>query len=205
LVEKANLKEGEMQRRVAIYCRVSTKDQTTENQLHDLRNHCESRNWKIVAEHCDNGMSGTKDDRPQLKAVMELARKRKIDILLVWRFDRFARSLAHLVNTLEELRSLGVDFVSYQEAVDTSTPQGRMVFGVMASLAEFERSLIAERVVAGLRRAKAQGKALGRPKVSIDASRARELRLEGRSFREIASALSASRSTVGRLLSQNPR
>jgi hypothetical protein len=109
-----------MQKRVAIYCRVSTKDQTTENQLQDLRKHCESRGWKIIAEHLDNGISGAKDDRPNLKATMELARKRKIDVLLVWRFDRFARSLSHLVNTLEELRSLGVDFVSYQESVDTA-------------------------------------------------------------------------------------
>src|ERR1039458_6687821 len=120
-------------KRVGMYCRVSTKDQTTENQLLDLRKYCEARGWQIVVECIDHGISGARDDRPQLNAIMDLARKRKIDTLLVWRFDRFARSLLHLVNSLEELRRLGVDFVSYQESVDTPTAQGRMVFGVMAS------------------------------------------------------------------------
>src|SRR5207244_2444788 len=137
---------------------------------------------------------------------MDLARKRKIDVLLVWRFDRFARSLTHLVNSLEELRRLGVDFVSYQESVDTSSAQGRMVFGVMASLAEFERALIQERIRSGLRRARSQGKTLGRPKAFVDAAQIRRLRQEGRSIREIASALSVGKTTVQRLLklSQNP-
>src|SRR6185437_7302750 len=143
-----------MNTRIGIYCRVSTKEQTAENQLLDLRKYCDARGWQIAAEYVDSGISGAKDSRPQLKLVMEAVRKRKIDALLVWRFDRFARSLPHLVNTLEELRGLGVDFVSYQESIDTSTPQGRMMFGVMASLAEFERSLIRDRVMAGLRRAK---------------------------------------------------
>jgi len=195
-----------MKKRVGIYARVSTKDQTTENQLLDLRKYCEARGWQIAAECIDHGISGAIDDRPQLKAVMDLARKRKIDTLLVWRFDRFARSLAHLVNSLEELRRLGVDFVSYQESVDTSTPQGRMVFGVMASLAEFERALIQERIKAGVRRAQTQGKRLGRPKTSVDPARAHQLRQEGRSLRQIASVLSIGKGTVERLLgvSQNP-
>jgi DNA invertase Pin-like site-specific DNA recombinase len=193
-------------KRVGIYARVSTKDQTTENQLLDLRKYCEARGWQIAAECVDHGISGAVDDRPQLKAIMDLARKRKVDVLLVWRFDRFARSLAHLVNSLEELRRLGVDFVSYQESVDTSTPQGRMVFGVMASLAEFERALIQERIKSGLRRAVAQGKAIGRPKAAIDPARAHQLRREGRSLRQIASALSIGKGTVERLLgvSQKP-
>src|SRR4051812_42068965 len=110
-------------KRVGIYARVSTKDQTTENQLLDLRKYCEARGWQITAECVDHGISGAKDDRPALKEVMGLARKRKIDTLLVWRFDRFARSLSHLVNTLEELKGLGIDFVSYQESIDTATPQ----------------------------------------------------------------------------------
>ncbi|OGR91349.1 MAG: hypothetical protein A2992_05065 [Elusimicrobia bacterium RIFCSPLOWO2_01_FULL_59_12] len=191
-------------KRIAIYARVSTKDQTTENQLLDLRGHCQARGWDVVAECVDNGISGTKDDRPQLKAVMDLARKRKIDVLLVWRFDRFARSLAHLVNSLEELRRLGVDFVSYQESVDTSTPQGRMVFGVMGSLAEFERSLIVERVRSGLRRAVARGKRLGRPRVAVDAAQARRMLLEGRSFRAIGRTLGISRMTIARALALKP-
>ena len=193
-------------KRVGIYARVSTKDQTTENQLLDLRSYCTARGWQIAAECVDAGISGSRDDRPALKEVLGLARKRKIDILLVWRFDRFARSLAHLVNSLEELRRLGVDFISFQENVDTSSAQGRMVFGVMASLAEFERALIQERIRSGLRRAAAQGKRIGRPTVTVDPAEARRLRGEGRSLREIASALSVGKGTVERLLrpSQNP-
>lgn len=187
-------------KRVGIYGRVSTRDQTTENQLLDLRKHCEARAWRIVAECLDEGISGSKDDRPALKEVMILAKKRKIDVLLVWRFDRFARSLVHLVNSLEELRRLGVDFVSYQESIDTSTPQGRMVFGVMASLAEFERALIQERIRSGLRRAKAHGSRLGRPRVTVDLAEAHRMRQEGRSLREIATALSVGKGTVERLL-----
>lgn len=194
----------EPSKRVGIYARVSTRDQTTENQLLDLRKHCEARGWQIVAECTDNGISGAKDDRPQLKAIMNLARKRKLDILLVWRFDRFARSLTHLVNSLEELRRLGVDFVSYQESIDTSTPQGRMVFGVMASLAEFERALIQERIKAGLRRAKAHGKQAGPHRAGVNMDTLNRMRLEGQSLRQMASAFCVSRMTISRLLSQIP-
>lgn len=187
---------------VGIYARVSTKDQTTENQLLDLRKYCEARGWQIKAECVDRGISGAKDDRPQLKAIMELARKRKIDILLVWRFDRFARSLANLVNSLDELRGLGVDFASYQENIDTTTAQGKMLFGIFASIAEFERALIVERVLSGLRRAKAQGTRLGRPVVVKDQTEAREFQRNGMSVRQIALKLGISKSGVGRLLSQ---
>ena len=191
-------------KRVGIYCRVSTKEQTTENQLQDLRRYAQARGWQVMGEYVDEGTSGAKDNRPQLKAVMEMARKRKIDTLLVWRYDRFARSLSHLVSTLEELRALRVDFVSYQEGVDTSSPQGRMVFGVMASLAEFERELIRERVLSGLRRAKLQGKAIGRPRASFDASRARSLALQGASMNAIGKMLGVSRMTVARALHKTP-
>lgn len=191
-------------KRVGIYARVSTKDQTSENQLLDLRKYCGARGWQIIAECVDDGISGAKDNRPQLKAIMELARKRKIDALLVWRFDRYARSLSHLVNSLEELRSLGVDFMSYQESIDTSTPQGRMMFGVMASLAEFERALIRERVMAGLRRAKESGKKLGRQPIKIDALRLAELRREGKSVRQIGAALGICKSLAAKLVSTIP-
>ena len=194
----------ETKKRVGIYCRVSTKDQTSENQLLDLRKYCEARGWVIVAECVDNGISGAKDDRPQLRAVMELAKKRKIDALLVWRYDRLARSLSHLVRTLEELRSLGINFASYQESIDTATPQGRLVFGVMASLAEFERSLIADRVICGLRRAKAKGKHIGRPKAEFDAAKAKLLAQEGHSRSDIGRMLGVSRMTIARALAQNP-
>ena len=192
------------QKRIGIYARVSTKDQTSENQLLDLRKYCEARGWQIVAECVDDGISGAKDNRPQLKAIMDLCRKRKIDALLVWRFDRYARSLSHLVNSLEELRSLGIDFMSYQESIDTATPQGRMMFGVMASLAEFERALIRERVMAGLRRAKERGKRLGRQPVSVDALKLAGLRQEGKSVRQIGAALGISKSLAAKLVSTIP-
>jgi len=194
--------------RVGIYARVSTKDQTTENQLLDLRRYCESREWKVVGEFVDHGISGAKDDRPALKEIMTLARKRKVDVILVWRFDRFARSLPHLVNTLEELRILGVDFVSYQESIDTSTPQGRMMFGIMASLAEFERCLIRDRVMAGIRRAREEGKQLGRPKLTWDVSKALKMRAEGCSYQKIADTLSVNISTIHSFLKnlgKNPK
>ncbi|OGR91710.1 MAG: hypothetical protein A2992_08385 [Elusimicrobia bacterium RIFCSPLOWO2_01_FULL_59_12] len=191
-------------KRVGIYARVSTKDQTTENQLLDLRRYCEARGWQITAECVDHGLSGTKDERPQLKAVLGLARKRKIDILLVWRFDRFARSLSNLVNSLEELKCLGVDFASYQENIDTSTAQGKMLFGIFVSIAEFERALIVERIHAGLRRARAQGRRPGPARVSVDTAKLYQMRQAGQSLRDIGRAFSISRMTVKRLLSQIP-
>lgn len=194
-------------KRVAIYSRVSTHDQNPETQLLDLRRYCEARGWK-PEEFCDKGISGAKgeDKRPSLKALMDAVRKRKFDVVLVWRFDRFARSLPHLVNSLEELKSLNVDFVSYQESIDTSTPQGRLMFGVMASLAEFERSLIKDRVLAGLNRARSQGIRLGRPKTLIDGEMLAESKRRGLSLREIGRQLGISKDTARRmlLLSQNP-
>ncbi|MFN0116875.1 MAG: recombinase family protein [Elusimicrobiota bacterium] len=191
----------EKSKRVAIYSRVSTHDQNPESQLLDLRQYCEARGWQSQ-EFCDKGISGAKgeDKRPSLKALMDAVRKRKFDVVLVWRFDRFARSLPHLVNSLEELKSLNVDFVSYQESIDTSTAQGRLVFGVMASLAEFERSLIRDRVMAGLNRARSQGKRLGRPKTLIDPKRLLALKAKGFGVRAIAKELGISKDTVCNLL-----
>jgi DNA invertase Pin-like site-specific DNA recombinase len=191
-------------KRVALYARVSTHDQTTANQLLDLRRYCLARNWQTIGEFIDQGISGSKDNRPALKRLMDFARKRKIDIILVWKLDRFGRSVNHLVNSLEELRTLGVDFVSFTESLDTTTAQGRLVFNVMASIAEFERCLIVERVVAGLRRASAQGKAIGRPKVEIDRAKASLLASQGHSHRAIGRSLGVSRMTVSRALSQKP-
>jgi DNA invertase Pin-like site-specific DNA recombinase len=171
-------------------------DQTTENQFLDLKKYCEARGWQIIAECSDEGISGAEAERPGLKQIMALARKRKFDTLLVWRFDRFARSLAHLVNSLDELRQIGVDFASYQEGVDTSTAQGRMVFGIMASLAEFEHNLIRDRIMAGLRRARAEGRRLGRQPIALDLAKVRRLKQEGRSVRQIAAEMGTGRTTV---------
>jgi DNA invertase Pin-like site-specific DNA recombinase len=155
-------------KRAAVYARVSTVDrkQDPETQLRQLREYAERRGFAIIGTYVDRA-SGAKNDRAEYRAMLEAARRRRFDVLLVWRYDRFARSMRELVNALEEFRSLGVDFVSYAEGADTTTPQGKLLFGVMASLAEFERSLIAERVKAGMQRAKAQGVHVGRPSLPI--------------------------------------
>src|SRR5918998_2927810 len=154
-------------RRAVIYARVSTTDrgQDPETQLRQLREYAERRGFAVTAEYVDRA-SGTKNDRGQYRAMLEAARRRQFDVLLVWRYDRFARSMRELVNALAEFEGLGIDFISYNEGADTTTPQGKLLFGIMASLAEFERSLIAERVKAGMERARAQGKHTGRPALS---------------------------------------
>ncbi len=189
--------------RVALYARVSTKHngQDPETQLMALRDYAKARKLEVFSEYVDIGISGSKDSRPALNRLMADARKRRFDAVLVARFDRFARSTRHLVLALEEFNALGVDFISLSESVDTSTPMGKMVYTVIAAVAELERSLIRERVVMGLQRAKAQGKRLGRPKGSAqDAHKVKKLKSEGLSVRQIAEALQTSKSTVARLL-----
>jgi len=154
--------------RVAIYCRVSTLDQSTDSQLLDLRRYTKERGWQIFQEYCDNGISGTKDSRPALNQLMDEARKRRFDVVLVWRFDRFARSTKHLILALEEFRNLGIDFISYQENIDTSSPLGSAIFTIISAVAQLERDIIAERVKAGLRRAQENGKHIGRPTARVD-------------------------------------
>src|SRR4029453_1571299 len=150
-------------KRVAIYARVSTVDrgQDPETQLLALREYAARRGFLGVGEYVDYA-SGTREDRPQYRALLDVVRKRQVDIVLVWRYDRFARSTQALVHALKEFHSLGVDFISYQENIDTTTPQGELIFTVMASLAQFERALISERVKAGRAGAKAQGKRISR-------------------------------------------
>jgi DNA invertase Pin-like site-specific DNA recombinase len=144
----------------------------------------------------DNGVSGKKDSRPQLNRMMQDAHERRFDVVVVWRFDRFARSVSHLLRALETFNSLGVQFVSLSEQVDTSTPTGRMVFTVLGAVAELERNLIAERVRAGLRHARAKGKRLGRPKKSVDAAEIRSLRAARASWRTIARSMGVSVGTA---------
>ena len=189
--------------KVALYARVSTKNngQDPETQLLALRDYAKARKLEVFAEYVDIGISGAKDSRPALNQLMADARKRRFDAVLVARFDRFARSTRHLVLALEEFNALGVDFISLSESVDTSTPMGKMVYVVIAAVAELERSLIRERVVMGLQRAKAQGKRLGRPRGSAqDVDKVKKLKSEGLSVRQIAEALQTSKSTVARLL-----
>ena len=195
------------QGRIALYARVSTKGngQNPETQLIALREYAQARGLQVAGEYVDVGISGAKDRRPELDCLMADARKRRFDALLVARFDRFARSTRHLVMALEEFNALGIDFISLSESVDTSTPMGKMVFTVISAVAELERSLIRERVVMGLNRAKAQGKALGRPRIAIDAQQVAALRTAGLSTRQIARELGVSKSTAATLLRACPK
>src|SRR5580658_7950106 len=174
--------------RTAIYARVSTANngQDPKMQTRELREYCKHRGWKFAGEYVDEGISGTKDSRPELNKLMADAHRRRFDAVVVWRFDRFARSVSHLLRALENFKALGIEFVSLSEALDTSTPAGKMVFTVLGAVAELERSLIGERVRAGLRNAKAKGKRLGRPRVIVDAARIASLRAGGISWRTIA-------------------
>ncbi len=182
--------------RVALYARVSTTDQSTDSQLLDLRRYFSERGWDIFKEYVDEGISGTKDSRPALNELMDNAKKRRFDVVLVWRFDRFARSTRHLINALEEFKNLKIDFVSYQENIDTSSPLGSAIFTIISAVAQLEKDIIAERVKAGLRRAKENGKRLGRPAAEIDPAEVHRLREQGLSFRAIARQLGVSHPTV---------
>src|SRR6266478_597604 len=191
--------------RTALYARVSTFDkQDPEVQLRELREYCERRGFSITAEYVDVGISGSKDSRPELNRLMLDAAKRKFDAVVVWRFDRFARSVSHLLRALETFRSVGIEFVSYSEAIDTSTPVGNTPFTVLPAVGELERSLIIERVRAGVRNAKAKGKRLGRPTVSVDRARIASMRSGGASWRVISTELGISLGTLHRLCSKIP-
>ena len=185
-----------------LYARTSTRNngQDPETQLLALRKYAQARELEIVKTYVDVGQSGAKVSRPELDRLMKDARRRKFSIVLVTRLDRLARSLKQLVMTLDELRELGISFVSLQEAFDTSTSTGMLLFQVVGAIAEFERSLIRERIALGLERAKSQGKQLGRPRASIDLEKLHRLHSEGRSHRAIAAELGISHASVGRVL-----
>ena len=183
--------------RAAIYARVSTNNgQDPHMQIRELREYCGRRGWDIAGEYVDAGVSSAKEHRPRLDAVLAACRKRRVDAVVVYRYDRFARSLRQLVNALEEFRSLGIEFISLHEGVDTSTPNGRLVFGIFATIAEFERELIRDRVKSGIAAAKSRGRKLGRPRVSVDAARINALRASGQSWPKIAAELGVSVGTV---------
>jgi len=165
-------------------------------QTRELEEYCQRRGWELHDIYVDNGYSGKKDSRPQLNRMMQDAHERRFDVVVVWRFDRFARSVSHLLRALETFNSLGVQFVSLSEQVDTSTPTGKMVFTVLGAVAELERNLIVERVRAGLRHARSKGKRLGRPRKPVDASEILSLRRAGISWRVIARKLGLSVGTV---------
>jgi DNA invertase Pin-like site-specific DNA recombinase len=191
--------------RVGLYARVSTKDQSCELQLRDLRTYCEARGFIIFREYIDQGVSGSKNSRPELDKLMGDARKRKIEAVICWRFDRFARSCKHLLLALEEFRELGVGFVSYMENIDTTSALGRAIFTIVAAVAELEKNLIVERVQAGINHARACGKQLGRPRQRVDVERLAELQASGISLRQIASELGCGYGTVRERLQSSER
>ena len=174
-------------------------------QVEDLRRYCKQRGLAIFNEYSDEGISGTKDRRPLLDELMADARKRKFDAVVVWRFDRFARSTKHLITALEEFRHLGIEFISYQENIDTSSPLGKAIFTIVSAIGELERNIIVERVKAGIRRAKEKGKILGRPKtLNLDVAELKKMRKRGMSFRQMAKQENVSVRSVFKLLRKSP-
>src|SRR5229473_7347994 len=189
---------GAQKMKAALYARVSTTNHGQDPQLQtrEMREYCERRGWEIAGEYTDVGISGSKDSRPELNRLMTDAKQRRFDAVCVWKLDRFGRSLRHLVNALADLESLGVTFISIKDNLDLSTPSGRLMFQIIGAMAEFERSLIQERVRAGLRNAILNGKTLGRPRRIVNGDQMARLREQGASLREIARAVGASAGTV---------
>jgi DNA invertase Pin-like site-specific DNA recombinase len=187
--------------RAAIYARVSTLEQHVENQLAELRQYVERRGWTAV-EYMDHGVSGAKERRPALDDLLKAARRRRFDVLVCWRLDRLGRNLRHLILLLDELQALGIVFVTLGEGIDTSTAAGRLQLHILSAIAEFERSRIQERVVAGLARARAQGRKLGRPEREIGDDQLASVR--GLPGREAARRLGVPRTTLQRALARKP-
>lgn len=189
-------------KRAAIYLRVSTADQTVENQRRELEAAAEARGWSIVSSYADEAISGAKgrDKRPQLDAMLKDAVRRKFDVVMCWAVDRLGRSLADLVGTMQELHGAKVDLFIHQQALDTTTPAGRAMFGMLGVFAEFERAMIQSRVNAGLERARAAGQRLGRPRVAAKIQAAIRARLQaGEGVLKVAKAVGVGTSTVQRI------
>jgi DNA invertase Pin-like site-specific DNA recombinase len=192
--------------RVALYARVSTlNNQDPEMQLAELGEYAGRRGWQIVEEFTDQGVSGCKESRPALNRLMSDACRRRFDAILVWKIDRWGRSLKHLVTSLAELDAYGVAFISLRDNLDLSTPSGRLMMQLLGAMAEFERALIQERVRAGLRNARAKGRRLGRPRMIVDASRIGVLRAQGRSWSEIKAETGVSKGTAQRAVTGLPK
>jgi DNA invertase Pin-like site-specific DNA recombinase len=186
--------------RIAIYARVSTNDQHIDMQLSELREYAQHRGWTISGEYVDIGQSGAKESRPGLNSILKAAHARKCDGILVWKIDRLARSLKHLVNCLAELDARGVAFVSLRDGLDLRTPAGRLQLQIIGAMAEFERSLIVERVNAGIQAARKRGVKFGRPKTWVSADKIQALRDEGMPWRAIAKKLKVGTETARRAL-----
>ena len=191
-------------KRVAIYARVSTAEQTTENQLQELRTVAERHGWEVVEEFVDNGVSGVKASRPAFDRLLKGINRKDFDLIMSWSVDRLGRSLRHLVDFLGDIHEKGIDLYLHQQGLDTSTPSGKALFQMLGVFAEFERAMIQERVKAGLARAKAQGKRLGRPPVSARIEyRVRKARQRGMGIKRIANHVGVGVGTVQRILAQS--
>lgn len=190
--------------RAAIYCRVSTLDQHPETQLLDLQQLAAQRGFEVVKIYTDHGFSGTKSRRPGLDELLYSARRHEFDLVLVWAADRLARSVKHFVDILAELDHLRIGFVSCREQIDTSGPLGKAVMIIVAAIAELERSLIVERVKAGIRRARLEGRHIGRKPLDLDSNAIIGDRAKGMSFRQVAKAHQISTATVRRILRAQP-
>lgn len=195
--------EGKAVTRAALGARVSTTGQTAENQLLALRAFTAARGW-TAAEFVDHGVSGAKEKRPALEALLASVRARRVDVLVCVKLDRLARSVHHLVAMVREFEVLGVDLVVLDQAIDTTTPAGRLLVHVLAAISEFERDLIRDRVLAGLRRARAQGVRIGRPRSVVPVGRARVLLAEGQSLRQVATTLGIAASTLAAAVQSAP-
>lgn len=191
-----------MSKRAALYMRVSTIDQHPESQLHDLHALANQRGFEIVREYTDR-ISGTRAKRPGLDELMRDARRGRFDVVLVWASDRLARSVRHFLEVLDELNHLRIEFVSYRENLDTTGPLGRAIVVIIGAIAELERNLIVERVRAGMRRAKLEGRHIGRPALNIDVAGVCRERGRGASLGEIAKMFGIGRTTVRRVLDQH--
>lgn len=192
-------------KRVILYARVSTRDQNIDMQLIDMRSYAEVRKLNIVKEYIDYA-SGSRSDRENYQRLLNDVRKRKTDAVIVWKFDRFARSTKELINALEEFNSLGVDFVSYKENVDTSTPAGKILFTMISAFAEFERAIIRERVIAGMEKAKAKGVRLGRPKIALfKIQQAIDMKKNGINYKTICKKLGLSKSAFYEIIKSSTK
>ena len=191
-------------KRAVLYLRVSTFDQHPETQLYDLRGLAAQRSFQIIEEYSDT-ISGSKAKRPGLDRLMADARRGKFDVVLVWAFDRIARSVRHFLEVLDELSHLNIEFVSFRENVDTGGPLGRAMIVIIGAIAELERNLIVERVRAGMRRAKLEGRRIGRPPLQVDREAVLHDRARGHSLTELAKTYRISRTSVIRVIQQSDR
>jgi DNA invertase Pin-like site-specific DNA recombinase len=202
ILDEENVPEVFKVKKVAIYARISTSDQRIESQLYDLRKLATQRGFEITREYCDRGISGSKARRPGLDSMMNDARRGEFSVVLVAAFDRIARSTKNFLEIVDELNSVNIEFVSAREAIDTSGPMGRMFLTMVGSIAELERSLIVERIKAGMRRAKIEGRRLGRAPLNVDRNALVRDRLSGMSLTDVAKKYRISRASVVRVVRQ---